>query len=276
MAKHRDSMIALMQLKGYSVHTIRSYLSAVVNFIRHYKVSADKLSMEKVKEYLLYLRNEKKVSSSLMNQTYSALKLLYTKVLNCEWDANIPRMKRRKTLPNIISKKEIIDLFSSVKNLKHRTALKLLYTSGLRLSEVVNLKLKDIDSQEMTIRVNSGKGAKDRFTILSKTMLEELRIYYKCYRPSVWLFEGITRGKYCTRSIQNVFAQAKKKAKITKPCSCHTLRHCFATHLLEQGLDIYKIKELLGHSDIKTTTVYLHLCKSHIKKIKDPLLFLEE
>ena len=197
-------------------------------------------------------------------------------VLGQVWDEKLPRMKRAKTLPKILSRKEVAKLLKVKMNIKHHAVLALLYSTGMRLKELQNLKLKDIDSAEMIIRINHGKGNKDRYTLLSKKMLQELREYYKLYKPKVWLFEGATGGQYSKRSIQHVVKKAKEKAKIDKDCSCHVLRHCFATHLLEQGIDIFEIKELLGHTSLKTTMLYLHVSTKHMKKIKDPLVYVKE
>ncbi len=276
MSKLREEMCSYMELKGYSPVTIQSYIGRVSLYAKYYKLSPAKLGVEKVREYLLYLHRVKKVSPTYVNSAFAALKILYTKVLVKKWDQKLPMMKRPKTLPKILSRKEVSKLLRVKMNLKHHAILALLYSTGIRLKELQNLKLKDIDSDQMAIRVNHGKGNKDRFTLLSKQMLKELREYYKEYKPKIWLFEGATGGQYSKRSIQHVVKKAKIKAKIEKDCSCHVLRHCFATHLLEQGIDIFEIKELLGHTTINTTMRYLHVNIKHMKKIKDPLVYVRQ
>ena len=274
MSELRDRMRNTMELRGYSPSTIKSYIDCVARYSRHYSKSPKDLRNEDIRSYLTYLLKEKTISTSGMNQAYSSLKVIYTMVLEREWDATIPRMKRVKSIPVVLSKNEVQEILSVHFNIKHRIILKLLYSAGLRISELRNLKITDIDSKRKVIRIKQGKGKKDRYTILSKFLLLELRAYWQEYRPKIWLFNGADGGKYSTRSVQHIFVKAKKKARITKECSCHTLRHSFATHLLEIGTDIFTIKELLGHSSIKTTTIYLHISNKHIKSIEDPLKFL--
>lgn len=275
MSELRTKMQDYMELRGFSAKTVGRYIQSVAKYCKHYGKNPKELESKHIMDYLLHLQRDKKLSPSSINQAYSGLKILYTQVLKREWDNTIPRSKRINRLPHVLSREEVSAIFEAKSNIKHRVILKLLYSTGMRISELRELKIADIDSKRMLIRINQGKGKKDRQTILSKHLLNELREYYSFYKPKNWLFEGNFGSKYSIKSIQNVFNQAKKKAGITSKCSCHTLRHSFATHLLEQGVDVFKIKELLGHTSIKSTTIYLHLSSKHIQEIQDPLIFLQ-
>lgn len=182
---------------------------------------------------------------------------------------NIPRPKKIKKLPKILSEKEVVKILNILDNEKHKTILCLTYSAGLRVGEVVNLKCENIDSDRMLIRVDQGKGRKDRYTLLSETALKQLQKYYQLYKPSDWIFPGAKEGKHLSeRTVQRVFKNACKKAKITKDVSVHSLRHSFAIHLLERGTDLRYIQELLGHNNSKTTEVYTHVSKKSVEKIK--------
>jgi integrase/recombinase XerD len=179
---------------------------------------------------------------------------------------------KEKTLPSVLSSEEVIEILKATENIKHRAILMTIYSAGLRISESINLKIRDIDSNRMQIRVEQGKGKVDRYTLLSEKTLLILRQYFKEYRPKVWLFEGLIKGEqYSTRSIQNIFQAAVKKAGITKDVSVHTLRHSFATHLLENGTDLRYIQNLLGHANSKTTEIYTHITTKGFDQIKSPL-----
>jgi site-specific recombinase XerD len=198
-------------------------------------------------------------------------------VLRMDWEAiHIPRPRREKKLPVVFSKEEVIKLLEATRNLKHKVILSLAYSSGARLEEVSHLKVKDIDSSHMQIRIGCGKGKKDRYTLLSPKLLILLREYWQLYRPKTYLFEGTNRkGPISTRTIQHIFKNSLKRSKITKDGSFHTLRHSFATHLLEQGTNLRIIQELLGHTNIKTTTVYTHLQNYSPSFVTSPLDKLE-
>ena len=184
----------------------------------------------------------------------------------------IDRPNKEKTLPSVLSTQEVIDILKQTENIKHKAILMTIYSAGLRISESINLKFKDIDSDRMQIRVEQGKGKVDRYSLLSKRTLMILREYYKQYRSTVWLFEGVKKGEqYSTRSIQQVFQDAVHKAGITKDVSVHTLRHSFATHLLENGTDLRYIQSLLGHANSKTTEIYTHITTKGFDQIKSPL-----
>jgi len=273
MGKLREQMKGDLELKGLSPNTQEIYLRQVSQFARHYGRSPRHLGEKEIKEYLLYLIRKKKVSTSTVNQCYHALKFLYERTLNRVWVmARVPRVKSLKQLPIVLDKEEVESLFSVTKNLKHRAILMLIYSSGLRLMEAAHLKVTDIDSKRMLLRIKQGKGRKDRYTILSKVALEVLREYWSQYRPKEWLFAGRFPGKPLTgRSIQRILIKAKKLAGIKKPATVHTLRHSFATHLLEAGTNLYHIQLLLGHRSLNTTTIYLHVSRKELVRIVSPL-----
>ena len=183
----------------------------------------------------------------------------------------IPRPKKANKLPKVFAKSDVKKLFEVTTNLKHNTMLKLCYGLGLRVSEIINLKISDIDSKNMQVFIERAKGKKDRYANLPETILEQLRAYFIEYKPKIYLFEGQYGGKYSTRSAQQVFKIALERSKINKDLGIHSLRHSFATHLLEQGTDIRFIQELLGHKDIKTTLLYTHVSDKSIRKIISPL-----
>jgi site-specific recombinase XerD len=264
-----------LQIKGYSEKTIRTYMYIIGYYLKHYKSTLDDNSCQQIKDYLYHLQQVKKVSQPLMNQSYSALKFFYSTTLRQDWEImKIPYMKRSKKLPEILSREDIKRLLDSTYNLKHKTMLTVIYSAGLRVSEASNLKVVDIDSKAKTIKVCCGKGNKDRFTLLSDTTLTLLRQYYAIYRPQVWLFEGQIKTKPIgVWSLQRAFVKAVRDANIKKHVSIHSLRHSFATHLLEQGTDIHVVQRLLGHSNIKTTTIYLHLRTESLMKVVSPLDF---
>lgn len=273
MGKLREQMKGELELKGLSPNTQEIYLRQVSQFSGHFGRSPRHLGEKDIKEYLLYLIREKKVSTSTVNLCYHALKFLYEKTLNRVWImARVPRLKSIKQLPVVLDKEEVESLFSVTKNIKHRAILMLIYSSGLRLMEAARLKVTDIDSKRMLVRIKQGKGRKDRYTILSKTALKVLREYWSQYRPKEWLFEGRLPGRPLTgRSIQKVLIKAKKLAGIKKPATVHTLRHSFATHLLEAGTNLYHIQLLLGHRSLNTTTIYLHVSRKELVRIVSPL-----
>lgn len=273
MSKLREQMQMDLDIKGYSPQTKRSYIGQVERFSRYYGKSPDKLGEQEIKEYLHYLIKIRKLSSSHINIAYSALKFFYNTTLHREWDIEkIPRIKNGKTLPRILSQEEVTRLLQATSNLKHRAMLMTIYGAGLRVSETANLKLGDIDSKRMQIHIYQGKGKKDRYTILSEANLSILRKYWELYRPDYWMFPGVPKDKpISTRTIQKLFQNSRVKVGIKKQVSVHSLRHSFATHLLEFGVDIYHIQKLMGHSSIKTTSIYIHLKRDDILNITSPL-----
>lgn len=262
-----------LEIKGFSHRTQDAYIAQIKRYVEHFMKSPADLGEKEVKEYLYYLITERKRSSSYINTTYSALKFLYETTLKRQWDMkSIPRTKKAKKLPVVLSKEEVKRIISVTTNLKHKAILATAYAAGLRVSEVANLKIADIDSSNMRIRVSQGKGNKDRYTLLSEKNIELLREYYKIYHPTSWLFPGADSGNSLNvRTIQRVFEQSKKKAGIKNDASVHSLRHSFATHLLEAGTDIYHIQQLMGHSNVRTTSVYIHLTNHDALKLTSPL-----
>lgn len=275
MGRLREEMKGDLELRGLSPETQKIYLYYVTNFSRYFNRSPYHLGKREIKEYLLYLLREKKASASTVNLCYSALKFLYARTLKRdEIMEKIPRLRSTKKLPVVLERQEVESLFSVMKNLKHRAILMLIYSSGLRLREASHLKVSDIDSKRMVLRIRQGKGRKDRYTLLSTAALEVLRKYWRHCRPKEWLFEGRLSDKpLSVRSIQRVFKKARTLAGITKPATVHTLRHSFATHLLEQGTDLYRIQLLLGHRSLKTTAIYLHVSRKELVRIVSPLDF---
>lgn len=278
MGALKDKMKMDMELKNLSKRTIETYLTCMKRFASYYGKSPDKIDHNVIRDYLYYLLKEKNLSQATINQTYSALKFFYETTLGRQWDAlKIPRSRRIKKLPIVLSKKEVGAILDKLQNLKHRAILMTIYSGGLRLGEAINLKVSDIDSQRMMIRVCQGKGNKDRYTLLGKRTLETLRVYWKTYRPNDWLFPSTHRDEPIgPSSIQKVFHEALIKARIKKKASVHTLRHSFATHLLEEGTEIPYIQNLLGHSDSRTTSIYLHVARKRLSKVVSPIDLLEE
>lgn len=273
MGKLRDQMEMDMRLRRFSPKTIACYLACMKGVAKHFRKSPAELGDEEIRAYLHYLMEERKVSQSVLVQTYSALKFFFEKTLQKQWNAfRIPRCKQRRKLPGVLTREEVESILSVTKNLKHRAILMTIYSAGLRIGEATRLKVSDIDSGRMMLRVNEGKGLKDRYTLLGERNLEMLRRYWKTYRPLEWLFPGRNAsGPVSISAIQRVFKTSLEKAGIKKKASVHTLRHCFATHLLDSGTDLYYIQRLLGHKSAGTTSVYLHITGKDIGKIKSPI-----
>jgi len=271
-------MINEMSLRRFAPKTQKAYVTAVAGLARHYKQSPEKIDKQMIQDYLLYLMQERKMSWSSCNVAVSGLRFFYTQTLGMDaMFLSIPPRKSDSILPEILSAEELERLFSVLTNQKHKTLLMTTYAAGLRVSEVIGLKVTDIDSGRMMIRVTQGKGRKDRYTILSVRLLEQLRMYYRAYRPAVWLFYSgeNTKRHVSVNTAQRVYNQAKDKAGITKGKGIHTLRHCFATHLLEAGVDLRTIQMLMGHSCITTTITYLQVTRKHLGSVKSPLDLLD-
>ena len=266
MGELRTRMINAMQLRQFSPRTQMSYLAAVVGLARHYHQLPDQLSAEKIQAYLLHLTVERGLSWSSCNVAVSGLRFFYQQTLG--WDGlrlPIPPRQRPSKLPEILSHQELERLFAAAHLPKHRVLLMTTYAAGLRLSEVIALKLTDLDSQRQMIRVEQGKGRKDRYTILSPQLLEELRLYWKMCRPISYLFPGRDPHRPMDSSAaQRIYYAAKQRAGIQKGLGIHTLRHCFATHLLEAGVDLPTIQRLMGHTSILTTMRYLQVRRQHL------------
>lgn len=261
-------------LKNYSPRTVESYLRFGREFLdycgRHKNLS---LTYEDyARKYLLSLQ-KKGFCWTTINVYYSSLKLLCLKVFRKDWNVeNLPRPRMPKTLPRILSIEEVIRLIESPRSLKHRIIILLMYSTGLRISEVLQLKIIDIDSNRLEIYVNQGKGQKDRMVAIPSKLLKLLREYYKKYHPKEYLFEGQgSTRQYSASSIRAILIRAQKNAKISKRVSPHTLRHCYATHHLECGTDIVFLKEQLGHTNLKTTARYIHLCRTRNRYIHHPI-----
>jgi len=262
-----------LQLRGYSKGTEKDYSQRMSLFQEYFKRPASELGEQEIREYLHYLRNDRNLSPSTVNSCNSALRFLFEITLEKSLIyRRIPRLKDPILLPTVLTKDEIEAIFSSANNLKHKCILMTIYGSGLRLSEAASLKISDIDSKNMRIFIEQGKGKKDRYVLLSQVNLEILREYWKQYKPKFWLFEGYEKNsRISTRAIQDAFKKHLKKASINKKASVHTLRHSFATHLLENGTSIFYISKLLGHSTLWTTMRYLHVATTDILKTMSPL-----
>jgi len=278
MTPLRQQMIDDMTVRGMAQTTKKAYLQAVRSLAKHYRRSPEQVTDREVQQYLLHLMQERNLSWSTCNIATNGLRFLYRVTLDRrEAEFRIPRAKRPQRLPEILSREEIERLFAAANNIRSRTVLMLTYSAGLRLSEVAHLKVGDIDSGRMSIRVEQGKGQKDRYTVLSKRMLGELRGYWLAHRPRGWLFSS---GRDAARpigvkSIQRMFHLAKDAARIDKRCGIHALRHAFATHLLEAGTDVHTIQRLLGHGHISTTMRYFHLTQKRLLDTGSPLDLLE-
>jgi integrase/recombinase XerD len=265
-----------LEIKNLSSRTKRCYLDWMSRYAGHFRKPPDELGDEEIKTFLHFLLQERKVSQSAMNQAYSALKFFYETTLGMPWNGTrIPRCKQGRRLPVVLSPNEVRLILVATQNLKHLAILMTIYSGGLRISEAAGLKVADIDGERLTIRVR-GKGDKDRYTLLGKNALGMLRTYWKVYRPSDWLFPSRNpKEPISVSSIQKVFKKALRQTGIRKAASVHTLRHCFATHLLESGCDLYYIQRLMGHSSVKTASVYLHVTRKDLHKIVSPIDLLD-
>lgn len=266
-------------LRGLSKNTQDEYYTKAKQFQDYYDKPATELNIDDIKNYLYYLLTEKGLSPGTINTYNSGLRFLYNATLNSPVNGNqIPCHHKQRRFPDILTRDEISALFNVCDNLRDKCMLMTMYSAGLRLSDVSCLKVTDIDSVKMQIFIRNGKGGKDRFALLSKTNLEVLRAYWKEYRPKEWLFYSRNNtGTHITRrATQDIFHKYKEMAGITKKVTCHTLRHSFATHLLEAGVSIYHIKQLLGHADISTTCFYLHIVKISELNVVSPLDTLSE
>jgi site-specific recombinase XerD len=259
-------MIKEMQLRRLSTGTQEVYTRAVAQLARHYGRSPDQIGAQQVKDYLLHLLTVRRLSWSSVNCASAGIRFFYTETLGRkEIERAIPPRRTPRRLPQILSAQELERLFAATTNLKHQTLLMSAYAAGLRVSELVRLKVSDIDSSRMLIRVEKGKGEKDRYTILSPRLLVQLRAYWRTLRPCHWLFPGARAGSHLNRRTAGaVYREARDRAGINKRGGIHTLRHCFATHLLEAGTDLRTIQLLMGHSSLRTTIGYLQLTRKSL------------
>jgi integrase/recombinase XerD len=264
-----------LKLKGYSNSTIETYRNEFVQLLRILgKKPVNDLLVDDIKRYMVYAMEKLGISENTAHSRINALKFYFEQVLGREkffWE--IPRPKKQQQLPKLLNEKELANLFNALSNKKHKAMLFTAYSAGLRVSEIVNLKIADIDSERLQIRIANAKGKKDRYVNLSPVLLDILRKYITGYtpKPTIFLFESeASLGSYSTRTVQQIFSNAKAKAGILKQVSFHSLRHSFATHLLDKGTDIKYIKDLLGHFDIRTTERYLHVSKQQLVNIVSP------
>ncbi len=277
MSELRKKFTRHLILRRFSPKTNTAYISAVQGLAVFYNQSPDQLSDEQVQDYFVYLIKDRQYAWSSCNVIFCGIKMFYEDILHRNTGTIIPPRPRRKQLPIILSQEEVWKLIDSCKNLKHRTLLLGVYSAGLRVSEVVSLQPVHIERDRMMIRIEQGKGRKDRYTILSQRFLTALGIYWREYKPEKYFFFGSDKAKpMAIGSAQQIYYQAKKKAGITRGRGIHTLRHCFATHLMEQGVPIYVIKRMMGHVALSTTAGYMHVSKEFISTIKSPLDILTE
>jgi site-specific recombinase XerD len=258
--------------RKYSYRTVKGYLHYNKDFLNLTGKTPADITDSDIKDYLFYLAEKKQFATSTINQAINALKFYYGTMLKKKFMYEVKRPRKDKKLPVVLSKEEVAKIFSVVDNIKHKAILMLVYSSGLRVGEVIKLKPADIDSKRMLIHVRGAKGRKDRYTILSETAIDVLRKYWREYKPQKWLFEGARKDRHVSpRTVQHILEHACASANIRKDISVHTLRHSFATHLLESGVDLRYIQELLGHAHSKTTEIYTHVSTKSIEKIKSPL-----
>jgi site-specific recombinase XerD len=266
-------MAADLRIRNYAERTQEIYIARVAEAARYFKRSPEELTSEEVRGYLRYLKEERRVSRSAFAQVVGALRFLYRETLDRPAmmpHLPYPRLKRRH--PVVLSAEEVVRLVQAMRNLKHRTVAMVLYGAGLRISEALSLQLRDVDSMRMVLTVRHGKGDQDRQVVLSPVLLAALRVYWRAYRPRTWLFPGQTEHRPLGAStIQRALKAARVRAGIAKPASAHTLRHSYATHLMEAGTDLRVIQTLLGHRSLRTTAIYTHVATERVRATRSPL-----
>ena len=279
MTQLRQKMIRVMDLQNLAPETKRNYLESVEGLAGYYKKSPDKITKEMIEDYFLFLKNDKKLKPGSIGVRMSGLRFFYDKVIEKPIEIKFRYDYKRKKLPVVLTQEEVWKLINALDNIKHRLFLMTTYSAGLRAMEATRLKPENIDSKRMLIKV-TGKGGKERYSLLSKMLLKELRQYYKTVKPTIWLFpsnrtkKGVKPLSYT--SAYSIYDKARKKAGIKASSGLHTLRHSFATHLLETGHDIRRIQVLLGHANLSTTLIYLHVSRTTLSRIPSPLDILEE
>lgn len=274
MGKLHDRMKGDLLLKGYSPHTQSAYLRCARHFASHYMRSPEEMGEKEIRDFLLHLIRDRNASPATLHMYVNALKFLYNITLKRPEEVKeISHPKRPKTLPVILSPKEVLRVFAAIRSVKHKAIIATAYAAGLRISEVCGLRIADIDSQRMRIHVRSGKGKKDRYVMLGETLLTLLRQYYQKARPQgEYLFPGYKPHRpICTAAVNQVMRKVVRQAGLSKKVTMHTLRHCFATHLMEAGTDIRILQVLLGHSSIRTTLRYTHITDRLVQKLVSPL-----
>lgn len=271
MGQLRDAMEQALQLRGFAERTRRTYLGWMRRLVRDQRLAADELTESQVRSYLAGLSG-RGLSASTVNQAISAVRFFFNEVLGRRWSLEIQYQKPPQRVPLTLSREEVARLLEAVSGLRERAAMEVSYAAGLRLNEVLQLKLSDIDSERMIVRVEQGKGRKDRNVMLSPALLETLRAYWRQSRPRVWLFPGKGGERPLNATvIQRAFTAAKQQARIAKAVSFHSLRHSFATHLLESGVDVRRIQLLLGHRSMATTQRYTHVAGDYLRTTPSPL-----
>jgi site-specific recombinase XerD len=274
MTPIRQRMTEDMQVRNLSPHTPASYVQQVSLFARYFNKSPELLGPEEIRAYQVYLTNERKLATSSILIAISALRFLYKITLHKDWtfDDIIPAPKKPQKLPVVLSPEEVLRFLDFVTGLKHRTILTTCYAAGLRISEVIRLKAPDIDSQRMVIRVEQGKGQKDRYVMLSPKLLQSLRNWWRVAKPKLWLFPGDIAGMHISKdAVEQACQKAQRRCCIPKPITPHSLRHAFAVHLLESGTDVRTIQLLLGHRSLATTARYLRIATSKVCSTTSPL-----
>ena len=269
LEKYKDLLIQ----KRYSINTIKTYCNYFKDFVVYFeKVKLEEITTRQINSYILELIKLRNISVSQQNQRINAIKFYYEKMLGRKKEYyDLYRPNKEYKLPKVLSKNEVKKILNASDNIKHKCILMLIYSAGLRRSELLNLTISDIDSERMVINIIGAKGKKDRISLLSDNLLQLLRNYYLKYKPKKFLFEGQGGGPYSPTSVAKILKNAASKAGIRKNVTPHMLRHSFATHLLEQGTDLRYIQELLGHKNSKTTEIYTHVSKRAIDKIKNPV-----
>ncbi|MEA2103112.1 MAG: site-specific tyrosine recombinase/integron integrase [Candidatus Cloacimonadota bacterium] len=272
MGKILEQYKNMLTQKRYSENTKKIYSKYFHDFTNYFiDENMEELTRSQINNYLLKLIKSKNISISQQNQRINAIKFFYEKVLGRDKQYyKIHRPRKEKKLPDVLSKAEVNAIIQNTRNIKHKAILSLIYSAGLRRGELLNLRISDIDSNRMMIKIRNSKGKKDRYSILSKNTLQILRIYYKEYHPGNWLFESPKKSRYSASSIQKILKRSVRKAGIHRNVNIHMLRHSFATHLLEQGTNLRIIQELLGHESIKTTEIYTHISNRDLKNVINP------
>ena len=274
MTELRQKMIRAMELKNLSDNTQRRYLSSVTGLAKHYQQSPVKITKEMIEDYLLYLKNDKGCAPNSCASALSGLRFFYKNVAEQKISIDYSLTRKVQNLPTVLPQEDIVNIIDATDNLKHRLILMTTYSAGLRASEVITLKPENIDSKRMLIKVR-GKGDKDRYTLLAKRLLPKLRHYYKKFQPQTYLFTSSYKHKkqqpLSYGSVRSIYEKARKKAGVKNGAGIHTMRHSFATHLLEAGYDIRKIQVLMGHRRLSTTMIYLHVSRQTLSKIPSPL-----
>ncbi len=277
MTELRREFERYLILRRYSPKTHTAYISAVRSLAKYYRLPPDQLSNRQIQDYLHHLLKHRGLAWSTCNVHFSAMKCFYDDFLKTPTTVTIPPRPRRKQIYMALSEDEVRKIIFSCTNLKHRTLLSTVYSAGLRVSEAVKLEPVHIERSRKLIRVEQGKGRKDRYTILSDQLLKDLEVYWRMYRPGKWFFFGRTKSKPMPiETAQQIYYSAKKRAGITRGHGIHTLRHCFATHLLEHGTESHVIKRLLGHTSIRTTARYLHISNKIISRVVSPFGALDK